>query len=160
MLNTLIHFGFNESFINWVKTLYSDIHTCVINNGWISDMFKNTRGIRQGCPLSALLFVLSVEIMALRLRYNNNYKGFRVRVDGKTHSIKISQLADDTTLFFKNKNEISIALNDIEILGSHSGLKMNKSKTEGIWVGKLKHSKDKFADINWTDKPVKALGIY
>jgi hypothetical protein len=46
MLNTLKNFGFNESFINWVKTLYTDIQTCVMNNGWVSEMFKNTREIR------------------------------------------------------------------------------------------------------------------
>ena len=70
MLLTLKRFGFNDSFVNWVKTMYTDIQTCVINNGWISEMFRNTRGIRQGCPLSALLFVLSVEIMELRIRNN------------------------------------------------------------------------------------------
>ena len=47
MLNTLKHFGFNESCINWVKTLYTGMQTCVMNNGWVSEMFKNTRGIRQ-----------------------------------------------------------------------------------------------------------------
>jgi hypothetical protein len=36
ILTTLKHFGFNESFIIWVKTLYSNIQTCVMNNGWIS----------------------------------------------------------------------------------------------------------------------------
>jgi hypothetical protein len=46
------------------KTLYSNIQTCVMNNGWISEIFRNLHGIRQCCPLSALLFVLSVEIMA------------------------------------------------------------------------------------------------
>ena len=60
-------FWFNESFIIWVKTLYSNIQTCVMNNGWISEIFKNLCGICQGYPLSALLFVLSVEIMALRI---------------------------------------------------------------------------------------------
>jgi hypothetical protein len=56
MLNTLKHCEFNESFINWVKTLYTDIPTCVMNNGWISEMFKNTRGIRQSvlCQLCCL----------------------------------------------------------------------------------------------------------
>jgi hypothetical protein len=42
----------------------------VINNGWISEIFKNNRGICQGYPSSALVFVISVEIMALRLREN------------------------------------------------------------------------------------------
>jgi hypothetical protein len=40
-------------------------------------MFKNTKGIRQECPLSALLFILSVEIMASRLRNNKDIKGFQ-----------------------------------------------------------------------------------
>ena len=160
MLNTLKHFGFSESFINWVKTLYTDIQTCVMNNGWVSEMFKNTRGIRQGCPLSALLFVLSVEIMASRLRNNKDIKGFQIKIDEKTHSIKISQLADDTTLFYTSKEEIYIAFNEIETFGSFSGLLMNKNKTGGIWVGKLKHSKDKIEGIKWYEKPIKTLGVY
>jgi len=83
MINTLKHFGFNESFINWVKTLYTDTQTCVMNNGWVSEMFKNTRGICQGSPLSALLFVLSVEVMASRLRNNKDNKGFQIKIDEK-----------------------------------------------------------------------------
>jgi hypothetical protein len=79
-----------------------------MNNGWVSEMFKNTRGIRQVFPLSALLFVLSVEIMASRLRNNKDIKEFQIKIDEKTHSIKISQLADDTTLFCTSKEEIYI----------------------------------------------------
>ena len=79
MLNTLKHLRFNESFINWAKTLYTDIQTCVMNNGWVSEMFKNTRGFRQICPLSDLLFVLSVEIMASRLRNNKDSKEFQTK---------------------------------------------------------------------------------
>ena len=153
-------FGFNESFIIWVKTLYSNIQTCVMNNGWISEIFKNSRGIRQSCPLSALLFVLSVEIMALRIRNNKDIKGFQIKIDEQTHSIKISQLADDTTLYFNSKNDISVAMNEIEICSNFSGLMINRNKTEGLWIGKLKHSKDKEENIKWTNKPIKTLGIY
>ena len=32
MFGTFKHFRFNESVISWVKTLYSDIQTCVMNN--------------------------------------------------------------------------------------------------------------------------------
>jgi hypothetical protein len=67
--------GFNESFIIWAKTLYSNIQTCVMNNGWISEIFKNSREIRQSYPLSALLFVLSVEFMARRIRNNKDING-------------------------------------------------------------------------------------
>lgn len=156
MFSVLKHFGFNESFIRWVKTLYSDIQTCVMNNGWISEVFKKTqRGIRQGCPLSALLFVVSVEIMASRLRSNTEFKGIRIRLDCKIHTIKISQLADDTSLFCCSKYNVQV-----KIFGSYYGLKLNRNKTEGLWVGKLKSCKDKTEGINWSNGPVKTLGIY
>ena len=79
-----------------------------MNNGWVSGMFQNSRGIRQGCPLSALLFVISVEIMAIRLRNNKNLYSFQIKIDDKTHSIKISQLADDTTLFLTIKRKYQL----------------------------------------------------
>jgi hypothetical protein len=128
-----------------------------MNNGWISEIFKNSRGIRQGCPLSALLFVLSVEIMALRIRNNKDIKGFQIKIDEQTHSMNISQLADDTTLYFSSENDISVAMNEIDIAGTFSGLMINRNKTEGLWIGKLKHSKDKVENIKWTNKPIKSF---
>ena len=136
MLNTLKQFGFNDSFIRWVQTLYSDNQTCVSNNGWVSEIFNNSRGIQQGCPLSALLFILSVEIMAFRLRSNKNIKDITIKIDEKNHSINILQLADDTTLFMISKEEITSALHEMEIFGSLSGLMLNRNKTQGMWVGK------------------------
>ena len=72
-----------------------------------------------------------------------NNKGFQIKTDEKTHSIKISQLVDDTTLFGTSKEEISLAFNKIVTFGPFSGLLMNKNKTDRIWVRKLKYSKDK-----------------
>ena len=160
MLSVLEHFGFNNGFTRWVKTLYSDIQTCVMNNGWISGTFFNSRGIRQGCPLSALIFVISVEIMALRLRGNTDINGLTIKLDSRNHSIKISQLADDTTLFCGSKRDVENSMNEIEIFGTFSGLQLNRDKTQGIWLGKLKSCRDDIAGVNWTDKPVKALGIF
>jgi hypothetical protein len=37
---------------------------------------------------------------------------------------------------------------------------MSKNKTGRIWVGKLKHSKDKIEGIKWYEKPIKTLGVY
>ena len=106
-----------------------------MNNGWISEIFKNSRGIRQSYPLSALLFVLSVEFMARRIRNNKDINGVQIKIDEQTHSIKISQLEDDTTLYFNSKNDISVAMNEIEIVSAFSGLMINRNKTEGLWMG-------------------------
>ena len=56
------------------------------------------------------------------VRHNKDIKGFQIKIDEKTHSIKILQFADDTTLFCTSKEEIYSALNGIETFGSFSGL--------------------------------------
>jgi hypothetical protein len=45
-------------------------------------------------------------------------------------------------------------MNIIEEFGNLSGLKLNKYKTEGIWLGRLKHTKDKYENITWTNEPI------
>ena len=76
---------------------------CVMNIGSVSEMFKNTMGICERCPSLPLLFILSVEIMASRPCNNKDIKGFQIQIDEKTHSMRISQLADYTTLFCTSK---------------------------------------------------------
>ena len=51
-------------------------------------------------------------------------------------------------------------MNIIEEFGNLSGLKLNKNKTEGIWLGRIQHTKDKYENIIWTNEPIKSLGVY
>ena len=157
---TLTKFGFNNSFITWIKTLYNNSSTCILNNGWKSDNLNPERGIRQGCPISSLLFIIIAEILAINIRNNINLKGINVQTPYGNKSIKLTQLADDTTLFLASKAEVKIALNIIEQFGKFSGLKLNRNKTEGMWIGALKQCKDIIEGINWSNKPIKALGVY
>ena len=43
---TLQHFGFGSSFINWISLFYTDIQSCIINNGWSGGFFELGRGVR------------------------------------------------------------------------------------------------------------------
>ena len=54
----LTHFNFGPNCLKWFKTLHADISSCVLNNGHASPLFPINRGVRQGCPLSGLLFVI------------------------------------------------------------------------------------------------------
>ena len=82
--------------------------------------------------MSALLFILTVEILAIEIRNNINIHGLQ------THNkeIKITLLADDTTLFLKDITSLQTVLNIMQMFRQCSGLKINQSKTSVLQVGK------------------------
>ena len=45
LFNTLKAFNFGDSFTYWIKVLYSDISSCIMNNGFASDIFDVKRGV-------------------------------------------------------------------------------------------------------------------
>ena len=96
MFKTLDFFNFGPSFKHWIKTLYNLPVGKVKNNGHISDEFKISRGIRQGCPVSALIFILSIEMFALKIRQEVDLKGYNFGYPEKPE--KIVQYADDCIL--------------------------------------------------------------
>ena len=51
--------NFCPMFRNWIHTSYSNITSCVTNNGYGSDFFQLYKALQQGCPLLGLLFIPS-----------------------------------------------------------------------------------------------------
>lgn len=78
-------------------------------NRWISKEFQFFRGIRQGCPVSALLFILCTEIMAINIRNNQSIEGIKIKTNQSNKELKISQYADDGTLILHDSNHIFYA---------------------------------------------------
>ena len=146
--------------VTWIKILYTDISSCVGSNGFYSGYFNLTIGIRQGCPISALLFLIVAEIIAIRLRENNNIKG--LIVNGSIFKIKL--LADDTSLILKDMKSVELAIREFEYFGKFSGLQINLDKTEIIPIGSnsSKHIAvpDSLSMINIKIGPFKTLGIW
>ena len=114
-----------------MNIFYGNVESCVLNNGWASNFFEIQRGVRQGCPLSPYLFVLSVEVLAKVIRENKNIKGILVN----QNEIKISQYADDTTLILDgSKSSLEASLKILDKFGAVSGLRLNDKKTEALWI--------------------------
>ena len=91
IIDSLKIFNFGSDFIQWIKVIYTDIESTVLNYGHTTGFFKLQRGIRQGCPISPYLFIIAVELLANGIRNSKDIQGINV---GKSE-IKISQLADD-----------------------------------------------------------------
>ena len=115
-------FNSKEDFKRWLKVFYTDISSCVTNNGFGSPFFNLNREVRQGCPLSGLLFVLGIELLNLAIETNSNIKEIKVGDE----KIKNTPYADDTTLFVKDLESVQELLEMLEKFSSCSGLELNK----------------------------------
>ena len=91
--------GFSDIFIRWIKVLYNNIESVCQVNGHIGEPFKVLKGVRQGCPLSMLLNVLSQE--PLYHAVNQTYQIKSLKLPCKPS--KMLGYAGDTT-FFRLKN--------------------------------------------------------
>ena len=159
MFKTLEKFNFGTTFVNFTKTLYNACQSSVLNHGWVSEPLSLKRGIRQGCPVSALLFLLVAEIMATKIRSDQEINGIKITNKKWSKEIRISQVADDTTIFVSNKQSIERVIQIVEKYSSVAGLTLNLNKTQGLWIGANKNN-DQYGTIIWPKTPIKSLGTY
>ena len=155
--NILIFLIFGPNIRHWISVLYTDIESGIINGGYCTNYFRISRGVRQGCPLSPLLFILAAELLAQKIRQSSESKGIKLP---NSAEVKLSQFADDTTFICKDIQSIMENTMIINNFGETSGLKLNKKKTKAIWIGSQKKNKTKPLAISATDEPTKTLGIY
>ena len=149
-------FGFGHKFREYVSILYTNIESCIINNGTTSKYFALTSGIRQGCPLSALLFVISAEVLSIALKNNDLIQGFELGGS----NFKITQLADDTTLFLKNIESLKEAITMLGQFKNISGLKLNQTKSEILQIGIPLTSNYSLFKMKWEKERIYALGTW
>ena len=121
-----------------------------------SDYFTLERGVRQGDPLSPYLFILAVKSLAISIRQNVDIKGIKI----ENHEVKLLQQADDTTAILSDENSAKTLFEELEVFKNFSGLEINSSKTEGMWIGSLKRKDEKPFDLKWPSEPIKALGTF
>ena len=156
---TLKKFNFGDSLIRWVKIFYNEITTQVSNNGWVTNIFKPSRGSRQGCPLSPYIFILCAEILSALLKTDESIHG--IHVGHKT--FLVSQYADDTLVTIQySENCLKQVIKVFEIYARYSGLRVNYDKSEIMPLGRIKYVYEILVpecNFHWTQGPIRSLGI-
>ena len=157
LFKTMKAFGIGENFINWVRNIYSNAASIININGFFSERIPLQRGVRQGCPLSALLYVLVIEVLAIQLRLNPNIVGFKV---GGEKIVSLHYM-DDTTIIIKQNRCFKEVIKELELYERATEAKVNYKKTKGLWTGSWKGRRTSpMPGIKWTSGDVRNLGIF
>ena len=153
----LFKLGFGENFMKWISILYNNINSKLLVNGYLSDSIEISRGVRQGCPLSPLLYILFIEPLAKYLNNYNCINGF-VLPGGNNKRVKFLQYADDATCVATCVNDIISFFDTFKMFYSATGASINMNKTCGLKIGPLKFCSIPI-DINWVEDSIKITGI-
>ena len=156
LLRTLHAMNVGPSLSHWITVLYTNANCKITNNGWLSQPVALNRGVRQGCPLSPLLYVIVAENLANAIRQDTNIIG--ARIPGTTEPSKISQYADDGTLTVTDDLSVVQSFDVINQYERASGSKLNLDKTEGIYIGRYAGRATGPVPIKWRQDTISVLG--
>uniref|UniRef100_A0A8C5P9T9 Reverse transcriptase domain-containing protein n=1 Tax=Leptobrachium leishanense TaxID=445787 RepID=A0A8C5P9T9_9ANUR len=157
--HTLRFMGVGTNMLTWINALYTNPTARVNINGALSVPFPITNGTRQGCPLSPLLFALTLEPFLQAVHSDIDLHG--VEVGNREH--RVAAYADDM-LFFLRQPRISLPklLHLFVQYGALSNLKINMDKSEILPLHvppDMKESLVTAFPFRWCSTGLKYLGI-
>ena len=141
--------AFPEETIRMIQMLYQGARTSVIINGVISEPYVVMRGVRQGDPMSCILFNLGIEPLAANI-HKSNIKG--IEIPNLEESVKVSLFADGTTVIMAENDSFHELTTLLQQWCSISGAKFNVEKTEIIPIGTDEYRKNMWETRKLNDR--------
>ena len=106
--------------------------------------------------LPSFWFVVCVRLRTRAIKRDPLIQGITIG----NKEIKTTMYADDTTVFVSNTDSVPHLLSLLDKFRSTSGLLVNTSKTDALWLGSWKERQDTPFNFNWPKDPVCALGVF
>ncbi|XP_021739498.1 uncharacterized protein LOC110705886 [Chenopodium quinoa] len=134
MLQTL---NFPSRFISWVMECVTSPSFSIMINGGLNGFFKGKKGIRQGDPMSPLVFVIVMEYLSRLLKKVVAKRGFRFHRRCKSLTLNHLIFVDDLMLFsYADKKSISLLVRALKAFEGCSSLQANADKS-AIYFGSV-----------------------
>ena len=159
LVHVLNKFGFGINFISWIKLLLNSQQSCVINGGNTIPYFNLEEGTRQGDPVSAYLFIVTIEVFFVFIKSNENIKVIEIF----KYVFSYTTYADDSTFFLRDILSVRELINSFNQFYHFSGLKANIEKCGIACIGSLKGVTEEVRGLKCVDlsnNTIKILGIH
>ena len=128
VFSVLQKFGYGEKFICMIKVAYTNIQSKIKMNGLLSDPFTLMQGVRQGCPLLLVLYIMAAEVLANFIDVDKRMKGVQIG----DHEIKLVNFADEINIFFREITCLHRIQAILKLYEEDSSPKINFSKSQAL----------------------------
>ncbi|KAL3193060.1 hypothetical protein MRX96_058561 [Rhipicephalus microplus] len=118
--------------IDLFRRMYGSMTSTLVINGVVKDRIRVTRGVRQGCALSPMLFVMRIDPFIRLILADSKIRG--LPLPGST-TVKVSAYADDVTVFIRDEESMIHVLRQFEEYSRLSGAKLNMNKSSALVLG-------------------------
>ena len=125
--------GFGVDFRIWIRLLYAPPGVMVEAR---SEPFTLTRSIRQGCPLSPMLYILALEPFLRKLKANQALLG--LTLPGASEVARYTAYANDVSVLVTSSAEVEEVSKEIGRYEAVTGTRINREKSVGLRLGSLK----------------------
>jgi hypothetical protein len=133
ILQMLQNFGFPDKWQTWISAVLSSGSSAILLNGVAGKSFKCKRGVRQGDPLSPLLFVIAVELLQILVNKAASQDLLKAPLPHEDDEFPIIKYADDTLLVLQaDANQLFFLKALLQSYETASGLKVNYNKSQMI----------------------------
>ena len=139
----LDNMGLPPRFTQFVRDTHTGTTVKFLVNGGLSRCVTVTRGIRQGCPLAPMLFVLGLEPLIAAVERDPEVHGLRLRALDHDKEVTIVAYADDTTVYVAHASQLERVRRLLDDFAQVSGLSINVHKSIAIPFGRSD-------DAEWT----------
>lgn len=118
-------------FIDIIMSLHSHTTASFLANGYASYPVDMENGIRQGCSLAPMLFILAVELFVRAIHADPRCTGIALCTPAATMNVPVAANADDLTLFLRNPRDEKHFLRMVIFFGSAPRSHVNPQQLRG-----------------------------
>ena len=134
----LVSCGVGSRFLDTIQSMYSKVKSCVRSDNGLTKLFFYTRGLRQGCLLSPILFAMLLnDLNEFLLEKASGVRIWDEQICAMLH-------ADDLILIAESENDLRIQMNQLALCilkSCKNGSEPEENKSGDIFQNKKRNRK-------------------